>query len=233
MALGLIGKKVGMTQVFDENGFVVPVTVIQAGPCLVVQRKTSSITDRVKRVKMKDGSTVEVKMKKSDGYDAVKIGFEDRAKGVSKPDAGQYPKDSSAQKYLKEFRITPEDQVEVGSTLTVDLFAEGEMVDIQGTTKGRGFAGVIKRHNFAGGPKTHGSHFGRAPGSIGQCAWPAKVFKGKKMPGRYGADNVTVQNLKIVGVDQEKNLLLVKGSVPGSRNGILYINKSVKKRKDA
>jgi len=233
MALGLIGKKVGMTQLFDENGFVIPVTVIQAGPCLVVQRKTSSITDRVKRVKMKNGGTIEVKVKKADGYDAVKLGFEDRVKNVSRPDAGQYSEGVSAKAHLKEFRISSEEQIEVGSTLTVELFTKGDIVDIQGTTKGRGFAGVVKRHNFAGGPETHGSHFGRAPGSIGQCAWPAKVFKGKKMPGRCGADNVTVQNLKIVAVDQDKNLLLVKGSVPGSRNGILYINKSVKKRKDA
>lgn len=228
MALGLIGKKVGMTQVFDENGFVVPVTVIEAGPCLVVQRKTSALTDRVRKVKMRDGSLLEVKVKKTDGYDSVKLGFLDKTRNISKPEAGQFPA-GAVKKYLKEFRLSPEDSIDVGSTLTVEFFKEGDMVDISGMSKGRGFQGVIKRHGFAGGPATHGTQFKRAPGSIGQCAWPSKVFKGKKLPGHYGDEKVTVQNLRVIGIDQEKNLLLVKGSVPGSRNGILSISKAVKK----
>lgn len=228
MALGLIGKKVGMTQVFDENGFVVPVTVIEAGPCLVVQRKTSGLTDRVRKVKMRDGSLLEVKVKKTDGYDSVKLGFLDKTRNVTKPEVGQFPQ-GAVKKYLKEFRLAPDDSIAVGSTLTVELFKEGDMVDISGMSKGRGFQGVIKRHGFAGGPATHGTQFKRAPGSIGQCAWPSKVFKGKKLPGHYGDVKVTVQNLRVIGIDQEKNLLLVKGSVPGSRNGILCINKAVKK----
>lgn len=228
MALGLIGKKIGMTQLFDEDGMVVPVTVIQAGPCPVVQRKYSQPTERVKKIKSRDGKVLEVKVKKAEGYDAVQLGYDESVKQVTKPVAGHFGS-VAPHRYLKEFLLdNGEDAGDVGSVLTVEMFADVSHVDITGQSKGKGFQGVIRRHNFAGGPKTHGSHFKRAPGSIGQCAWPAKVFKGKKMPGRMGDEQVTVQSLKVVSVDPEKNLLIVKGSVPGSNNSVVYIKKSVK-----
>lgn len=231
MALGLIGKKVGMTQVFDENGLVVPVTVIEAGPCVVVQCKTSQVSDRIRRVKTRDGKTVEVKVRKSEGYDAVKLGYQEKTKNVSRPEAGQYKNGIKPQKIVKEFRLDNGDNPpNVGDTLTVELFQGGDFVDVSGTSKGRGFQGTMRRHGFGGGPKTHGSKFKRAPGSIGQCAWPAKVFKGKRMAGQMGNERVTMQNLRVVSVDPESNVLLVKGSVPGARETILYIRKSVKKR---
>lgn len=228
MALGLIGKKIGMTQLFDENGMVIPVTVIQAGPCPVVQRKYSQPTERIKRIKSREGKVLEVKVKKAEGYDAVQIGYDENVKNVKKPVAGHFG-DVAPQRYVKEFRLEEgEDVGDVGTVLTVEMFDGVSHVDISGQSKGKGFQGVIRRHNFGGGPKTHGSHFKRAPGAIGQCAWPAKVFKGKKMPGQMGDERVTVQSLQVVSVDPEKNLLIVKGSVPGSKNSVVYIKKSVK-----
>jgi large subunit ribosomal protein L3 len=229
MALGLIGKKVGMTQIFDENGLVVPVTVIQAGPCPVVQRKTSDMTDRVKKVKLKNGTVLEVKVRRSEGYDAAKLGFADKMKKVSKPEQGFVPEGVKPQRVLREFRLSGDESAEVGSVIRVDFFQDAGFVDITGISKGRGFQGVIKRHGFSCGPKSHGSNSVRAPGSIGMNTFPAKVFKGKKMPGHMGDERVTMQNLKVVSIDLEKNLILVKGSVPGSKNSLLLIKKSVKK----
>ncbi|HPH01392.1 MAG TPA: 50S ribosomal protein L3 [Spirochaetota bacterium] len=229
MALGLIGKKVGMTQIFDENGLVVPVTVIQAGPCPVVQRKTSELTDRVKKVKLKNGTVLEVKVRRTEGYDAAKLGFGDKTKNVSKPEQGLARDGSKPQKVMREFRLADGETAETGSVLRVDFFQDAGYVDITGISKGHGFQGVIKRHHFSAGPKSHGSNSVRAPGSIGMNSYPAKVFKGKKMPGHMGDERVTMQNLKVVNIDLEKNLILVKGSVPGSKNSLLLIKKSVKK----
>lgn len=229
MALGLIGKKVGMTQIFDENGLVVPVTVIQAGPCPVVQRKTSDMTDRIKKVKLKNGTVLEVKVRRTEGYNAVKLGFGDKTKKVSKPEQGAVPEGVKPQRMLREFRLAADESAEVGSIIRVDFFQDAGFVDITGISKGRGFQGVIKRHGFSAGPKSHGSNSVRAPGSIGMNSYPSKVFKGKKMPGHMGDERVTMQNLKIVSIDLEKNLILVKGSVPGSKNSLLIIKKSSKK----
>lgn len=206
MAKGIIGKKIGMTQIFKDDGTVVPVTVIQAGPCVVTQKKTDEI----------------------DGYNAVQMGFEDKAEfRTNKPERGHFARAGvKPKKYLKEFRDFPAD-VSEGDEVTVEQFAEGELVDVTGISKGKGFAGTIKRYNFNRGPKTHGSHFHRAPGSIGSID-AARVFKGQKLPGRMGHERVTIQNLEIVKVDPEKNLLLVKGSVPGPKNGILTIKEAVK-----
>jgi large subunit ribosomal protein L3 len=234
MAAGLIGRKIGMTQVFDEKGMMVPVTVIQAGPCLVVQRKTSAVTERERVIRLKDGKEAKVRVKKTEGYDAVKLGFLDiEKKRIGKQLRGQFSPEWNVrpQKILKEFRIDAGEEIPAaGEFMTVAIFEDGEFVDVSGKSRGLGFQGVMRRHNFSGGPKTHGSHSVRAPGSIGQCAWPSKVFRGKKMPGKTGDDKVTMQNLQIVKIDSEKNLLLVKGSIPGARNGIVYIRKSLKKR---
>lgn len=209
----IVGKKVGMTQIFDEQGEVIPVTVIEAGPCFVAQIKT------VER----------------DGYTAVQLGFEDtKPKHLTKPQLQHLQKSNlSALRHLREFRMNPDDiarlELEEGQKVTVDVFAAGEYVDVIGTTKGKGFAGVVKRHGFSGGPKTHGqSDRLRAPGSIGACTTPGRVFKGKRMPGRMGGDRVTVQGLKVVLVDPERNLLVVQGAVPGAKNGLLMIRQARK-----
>jgi large subunit ribosomal protein L3 len=225
----MIGKKIGMTQLFDENGLVVPVTIIQVGPCPVVQRKTADVTERVKKIRLKDGSRAEIKVRKTEGYNAVKLGFVEKKKGVSTSEKGLFPEGVAPQKYLREFRLAEGENADAGTVLKADFFQSGGWVDITGTTKGRGFQGVVKRHGFSRGPETHGSNSVRSPGSIGQCAFPSKVFKGKKLPGRMGADKVTMQNLRVVSVDEEKNLLLVKGSVPGCKNSLLIIKKSVRK----
>lgn len=203
---GMIGKKVGMTQVFDEQGNVVPVTVIQAGPCYVTQVRNN---DR-------------------DGYIAVQLGFgETKPKRLTKGQLGHLQKNSlPALKYLREFRVQDDSAVDVeeGAEIKVDVFEAGERVDVIGTSKGRGFAGTIKRHGFHRGPKTHGqSDRERSPGSIGMCATPARTLKGMRMGGRMGNDRVTMQNLEVVRVDPEKNLLAVKGSVPGTNGGIVII----------
>ena len=204
--IGLIGKKLGMTQIFDEKGNVIPVTVIKATPNRVIMRKTEE----------------------SDGYDAVQLGLEEIAeRKVNKPLMGHFKKHNSpAYRYLKEFRLKMYKDIEEGEIFDVSMFSEHEMLKVTGISKGKGFQGVIKRHGFGGGRATHGSMFHRAPGSIGQCAWPSRVFPGKKLPGQMGNKKVTVKGLKVVGIDKENNLLIVKGAVPGSRGSYVFINKA-------
>ena len=210
MKKALLGKKLGMTQIFDENGKVIPVTVIEAGPCTVVQVKT----------------------KDADGYEAVQLGFgEVKAKKVTKPAAGHFKKANvEPKKHLREFRLE-EISYNVGDELKADVFTAGESVDITGTTKGKGFQGVIKRHGQSRGPMGHGSMYHRRPGSMGPTSTPGRVFKGKKLPGHMGMQQVTIQNLEIVSVDLDKNVILVKGSVPGNKGAILKIRKTVKSGK--
>ena len=203
---GILGKKVGMTQVFGERGEAIPVTVIEAGPCFVAQIKT------VER----------------DGYSAVQLGMDEiKPKRLTQPQLKHLEKSNLPPlRYLREVRVSAEElaNFEEGQKLLVDIFEEGELVDVTGISMGRGFAGVVKRHGFRGGPKTHGqSDRLRAPGSIGACTTPGRVFKGKRMPGRMGGERVTAQGLKVVIVDAERNLLAVRGAVPGAKNGLLLI----------
>lgn len=209
--IGLIGKKLGMTTIFGEDGTAIPVTVIEAGPCTVTQIKDES----------------------KDGYRALQLGYgEVKEKHLNKPQIGHYKKNNVAPKrYVKEFRIDDVSSYEIGQELKVSIFQAGDYVDVTCLSKGKGFQGVIKRHNFSGGPKTHGSHFKRKPGSIGQCAWPAKVWKGIKLPGQMGNKKVTTQNLCIVDIREDDNLLIIKGNIPGARNGIVKLTASVKKAK--
>jgi len=205
----LIGKKIAMTQLFDEQGNVIPVTVIEAGPCVVVQKK---------RIE-------------SDGYQSLQIGFQDvRAKILNKPLKGHFVKaDVALKKHLREFRLDDCDTLNVGDLLKVDIFEIGNKVDIWGTSKGKGYAGAIKRWNFHRLKETHGSGpVVRHAGSMGACSDPSKVMKGVKLPGHLGAERVTVQNLSVVKIDVENNLLVIKGAVPGSRGSIVYITDSVK-----
>ena len=203
MTKGLIGKKIGMTQIFDEAGKVVPVTVIEAGPCVVTQLKTAE----------------------NDGYEAVQLGFGDLSpKHVNKPMTGHFKKnDLPFKRTLKEFRLDDISNVNVGDILKADVFAAGDVIDVSGVSKGKGFQGRIKRWGQRRGPMTHGSHFQRHPGSIGQCAYPARVLKGVKMAGHMGNERVTVKNLTVVRIDAEQNLILVKGAVPGAKNGLVAI----------
>ncbi len=208
---GILGKKVGMTQVFSKRGEAIPVTVIEAGPCFVAQIKT------VER----------------DGYSAVQLGFEEtKPKRLTQPQLKHLQKSNlPALRHLRELRVADEEAAgfEEGQMLTVDIFEEGDLVDVTGTSKGRGFAGVVKRYGFAGGPKTHGqSDRLRAPGSVGACTTPGRVFKGKRMPGRMGGERVTTQSLQVVLVDPERNLLAIKGAVPGGKNGLLLIREARK-----
>lgn len=205
MCKGLIGKKLGMSSVFSAEGKFVPVTVLQVGPCVVTQIKTKAV----------------------DGYDALQLGFGDKkAKKITKPIKGHLAKSGEGLfDSLKEFAVDDPSAYELGQAMGTDLFKVGERIDVTATTKGRGFAGVIKRHGFARGRMTHGSHSVREPGSIGCSAWPAKVFRGKKMPGQYGNSRKTVRNLRIVEIRPEENLILIKGAVPGSRSGLVAINK--------
>lgn len=207
MPVGLIGRKIGMTRVFDEEGRDIPVTVIEAGPCYVTQIKTPE----------------------KEGYAAVQLGFrEKKEKRVTKPLLGHFRKAGVPPTYLlREFRdFDGWESLKLGDKVTVDIFSPGDLVDITGRSKGRGFAGVVKRHGFRGGPRTHGqSDRLRAPGSIGASSFPSRVFKGTRMAGRMGNRRVTVRNLEVVKVYPEKNLLLVKGAVPGARNGYLEIKK--------
>lgn len=211
---GIIGKKIGMTQIFDESGNVIPVTVIQAGPCYVTQVRTA---DR-------------------DGYTAVQIGFEEtKPKRLTQGQLGHLRRSNlPALRYLREFRLRDDSlDVEEGQEIKVDVFEKGERVDVIGTSKGRGFAGTIKRHGFHRQPKTHGqSDRERAPGSIGMCATPGRTLKGKRMAGRMGNDRVTMQNLEVVVIDPDRNLLAVRGSVPGARDGLVMIKPSRKVRKN-
>ena len=210
MEKGLIGRKLGMTQVFSEDGVAIPVTAIEMGPCVVIQKKTREI----------------------DGYDAVQLGFgQKKQKSITKPIQGHLKKAGSGFfRVLKEFRMMAPEDYEEGQELKADIFEVGDYVDIVGMSKGRGFAGVIKRYGFKGGKATHGSMFHRAPGSLGASAYPSRVFKGKKLPGHMGNKRETIQNLVVVGVKPDKNLILVRGSVPGSRNGIVLVKSSIKKR---
>ena len=206
--IGLIGKKIGMTQIFDEKGNVIPVTVIQAGPCRVIHRKN----------------------KEKHGYDSVQIGFEEvDEKKVSKPMLGHFKKHNSPPyRYLKEFRLKMYKDINEGEVFDVSMFAENELLKVTGTSKGKGFQGVMKRHGFHGFKATHGVHESyRGPGSIGQCATPARVFKGKKLPGHQGVDKVSVLNLRVVKVDIERNLVMVKGAVPGHRNSLVRLRKEL------
>jgi large subunit ribosomal protein L3 len=206
---GLIGKKLGMTQIFDEKGEVVPVTVIEAGPCYITQKKTSE----------------------RDGYMAVQLGFEEiKPSRATKPQLGHLSKNGvPALRYLREFRVRDHGDLSEGQKLDVSVFEAGDMVDIVGTSKGRGFAGGVRRHGFSGGPKTHGqSDRWRAPGAISSGTTPGRVLKGLRMAGRMGNNPVTIQNLEIVLVDPERNLLVVKGAVPGARQGLLVIREARK-----
>jgi len=210
---GILGKKVGMTQVFSEEGHVVPVTLIEAGPCYVTQKKD----------------------KKHDGYTAVQLGFSEISeKRARKPLAGHLKKAGAPMlKYLREFRVKDHQDLEVGQVIKADIFSVGDFVDVVGTSKGKGFAGVVKRHGFAGGMKTHGqSDRHRAPGSIGAGTTPGRVFKGMRMPGRMGGERVTVSNLEVVIVDPERNLLAVKGAVPGAKNGLVIVKAARKTKKN-
>ena len=203
MIQGIIGKKVGMTQVFAEDGVVTAVTAIEAGPCTVTQVKT----------------------KTKEGYDAVQLGFGE-AKRLNRPEKGHLKK-LGLYRRLREFRIEDASEIQLGQSVDVGIFHPGDLVDVTGTSKGKGFAGVVKRHHFAGGPKTHGqSDRHRAPGSIGAGTDPGRVLKGLKMAGHMGNERVTVKKLEVVKADPERNLLLVKGAVPGARNGLLIIKKS-------
>lgn len=214
MGIGLLGKKLGMTQIFDEHGNAVPVTVIKTGPCKIVQKKTSE----------------------KEGYSALQIGFDEvvKTKRVNKPLMGHFNKASVPPvRFLKEFRITEEEGEgnEVGSEITVEMFEPGDFVDVTGTSKGKGFAGVIKRYGFKGQPASRGTHeYFRHGGSIGQNMTPGRTYKGKKMPGHMGARKVTVQNLKVMDVRGDTHILLVEGAIPGPTNGYVIVKKAVKKR---
>jgi large subunit ribosomal protein L3 len=207
MTKGILGRKIGMTQVFSDNGEVTPVTVIEAGSNVVLQKKTIE----------------------ADGYAAIQVGVDDKkASRSKKPEQGHADKaETKPKRFVKEIRNVSLEDYEVGQEIKVDQFAEGDVIDVTGTSKGKGFAGSIKRHNQQRGPMTHGSHFHRSPGALGSID-PMRVFKGKNMPGRMGGERVTVQNLQVVKVDAERNLLLVKGNVPGARKGYVTIQSAIK-----
>ena len=209
MKKGIVGKKLGMTQLFDANGNVVPVTVIEAGPCVISQKKTNE----------------------NDGYEAVQIGYGDlKASKVNKPQKGHFQKgDVAPKKVLREFRFEDVSAMNVGDIIKADIFAEGEAVDVRGTSKGKGYAGTIKRWNFGRLKETHGSGpVHRHAGSMGACSSPSRIFKGKGMPGQMGNEKVTVQNLEVVKIDAENNLIALKGAIPGPKGGIVSIVDSVK-----
>ena len=199
----ILGRKLGMTQVWGEDDTIVPVTVIQAGPCVISQVKTTE----------------------TDGYEAVQIGFGDiKEKKVNKPMAGHFAKQGvEPVRHLREVRVEDASEHAIGEEVTVAAFAEVKKVDVTGTSKGKGFAGVMRRYNFAGGPGGHGAHFHRAPGSVGQCAYPSRVFKGVRLPGHMGCDTVTTKNLEVIRVDEEANLIMLKGAVPGGKNGVVRV----------
>ncbi len=206
----LIGKKIGMTQIFDEQGKVIPVTVIEAGPCTVVQ----------------------IKNIENDGYNAIQLGYgEVKEYKLTKPERGHYTKVKVApKKHLREFRVDSLENVNVGDEIKVDTFEVGDKLDIQGISKGKGFQGVIKRHGQSRGPMGHGSMYHRRPGSMGPTSTPGRVFKGKNLPGHMGRETITIQNLDVVRVDLDKNVILVKGSVPGAKGAILKLKSSVKSK---
>ena len=206
MTNGLIGKKIGMSQIFAADGQRIPVTVLEVGPCTVLQKKT----------------------RENDGYEAVQLGFKEKSsQRVNKPEMGHFKKaGKGAFTYVREFDLKGE--CAVGDQLACDLFSPGDRIDVTGTSKGKGFQGVMKRWGFAGGRASHGSMFKRRPGAIGQSAWPAKVIKGKKMPGQQGNVRVTTQNLIVVAVRPEQNLIFVRGAVPGPKNGMIEVRKGIK-----
>ena len=208
MKKAILGKKIGMTQFFRTDGTMIPVTVIEAGPCPVVQKKTVAI----------------------DGYESIQIGFAElRDKLANKPRKGHFAKANvKAMRYLREFRLEDAASYEVGQIVKADVFVEGDKVDVSGTSKGHGFQGVVKRHHQGRGRMTHGSHFHRAPGSMSACSDPSRVFKTKNLPGHMGSEHVTVQNLEVVRVDAERNLLLIKGAVPGAKGGLVTVKSTVK-----
>lgn len=207
----ILGKKLGMTQVFTEDGIVIPVTVIEVGPMKVVQKKNVE----------------------KDGYNAIQVGYGDiKEKRINKPLKGHFGKANvEVKRFLREIRVDNIDGYEIGQEIKADLFAVGDRVDATGTSKGKGFQGVIKKYNYGRGPMTHGSKYHRGIGSMGGSATPARIFKGKKMPGQMGRERVTVQNLEIVRVDAEKNFILVKGAVPGPKGGLITIKETVKASK--
>lgn len=201
---GILGRKLGMTRVYDENGRAIPVTVIEAGPCTILQKKTVG----------------------KEGYNAIQIGFlEKKESRLNKPEIGHCKRSGGVGFYhIKEFRVVDPDTYEIGQQITLaEILTIGDLIDISGNTKGKGFQGVIKRHGFSGGGAGHGSNFHRAPGSIGCSAWPSRVLKGKKMPGRMGNELMTQKNLKVIDIRTEDNVLLVRGTVPGAKNGLLNI----------
>lgn len=212
MLNGLFGIKVGMTQFFTEDGDRIPVTVVKADPVTVVQKKTIE----------------------KDGYDAVQIGVEElpeaKKRKVNKPMKGHF-KEQKPTRYLREVPVSDQAAVEIGQTFDINIFAKGDLVDVTGISKGRGFTGVMKRHNFSGGPAAHGHRFNRGTGSIGQSASPAKIFKNKKMPGQYGNNKVTIQRLEVVDVNTDLNVLLIKGAVPGPNGRLVEVRKTVKPKK--
>ena len=207
MSRGLIGKKLGMTGIFTADGKYVPVTVVKTGPCVVTQIKTIA----------------------TDGYASLQLGFgEKKESRVNKPMRGHFKKSGNACfEFLREFDVENLDEYSLGQVITTEIFKVGERVDVSGTTKGRGFSGVIRRHGFHGGSKTHGGHCHRIPGSVGCSAWPSRILKGKKMPGQYGNTRKTIKNLEVVGVRSKENLILLKGAIPGSRLGFVLIHKNI------
>lgn len=208
MNKAIIGKKLGMSQIFAPDGKVIPVTVVLAGPCPVVQKKTVE----------------------KDGYAALQVAFEDTKESrVNKPVAGQFKKANVAVKrFLRELRLDNTDSYEIGQEIKCDVFAEGDHVDVVGTTKGRGFSGTIQRWNTARGPMAHGSGYHRGVGSLSSNSDPSRVFKNKKMPGQYGSERVTIQNLEIARVDADRNLLLIKGGIPGAKGSLVVVKQSIK-----
>ncbi|MDR7857627.1 50S ribosomal protein L3 [Tissierella sp.] len=206
----MIGRKIGMTQIFKEDGSVVPVTVVEAGPLVVVQKKTVEI----------------------DGYNAIQVGFANiKEQRINKPLKGHFNKGNiEYKKYLMEFKVENPDEYQIGQEIKADVFAEADMVDVTGVSKGKGTAGVIKRHGFGRGRMSHGSKFHRRPGGLSAGTYPGRVFKGHRMAGRMGNEKVTIQNLEVVRVDVEKNLILIKGAIPGPKKGIVTIKATVKKQ---
>jgi len=208
MTKGILGRKIGMTQLFSENGELIPVTVIQAEPNVVLQKKSTE----------------------SDGYEAIQVGFADTKESrTNKAEKGHAEKaNTTPKRYIREFRNANPDEYEVGQEISVEVFEAGDKIDVTGTSKGKGYQGAIKRHGQARGPMSHGSHFHRSPGAVGNAAEPARVFKGQKLPGQMGQEQITIQNLEVVNVDAEKNLLLVKGNVPGAKKSYVKVTSSIK-----
>lgn len=209
MPKGILGKKIGMTQIFTDKGLAIPVTVIEAGPCIVIQKKTPE----------------------KDGYSAIQIGFgEKRERLFTKPLAGHFTKAGIRPlRFLREMLVEDSEVFQVGQEIKADIFAQGEKVDVVGTSKGKGFAGAIKRHGFHRGPMAHGSKYHRSPGSLG-AKGPARVYKGRKLPGHMGTDRVTVQNLEVIKVDADRNLIAVRGAIPGPKGGLILVKPATKSR---